>query len=86
MDFGNAAYFTKTVKVNGTDVHVRSFYAGKDSKFQEAADAFEENPVAEKFTDSEFYKIEKWIKIHLMFRHLPILILMKATTSKIIRL
>ena len=62
VDYGNAAYFTKTVKVNGTDVYVRSFYAGKGSKFQEAAEAFEKNPVAEKFKDSKFYKIEKWDK------------------------
>lgn len=58
----NAAYFTKTVKVNGTDMYVRSFYAGKGSAFQKVADAFEENPVAEKFTDSGFYQIEKWDK------------------------
>ena len=62
VGYGNAAYFTKTVKVNGTDVRVRSFYAGKGSAFQEAADTFEKNPVVEKFTDSDFYKIENWDK------------------------
>ncbi|WP_108775541.1 type IV pilin protein [Lactimicrobium massiliense] len=59
VGYGNAAYFTKNVKVNGTDVYVRSFYAGEGSTFQKAAEAFEKNPVAEKFTDSSFYKIEK---------------------------
>lgn len=43
-------------------MRVRSFYAGERSTFQSAAEAFDENPTAVKFTESEFYKIEQWDK------------------------
>ena len=62
IGYGNAAYFTKNIEINGKKVRVRSFYAGERSTFQSAAEAFDETPTAVKFTESEFYKIEQWDK------------------------